>query len=173
MAKTNVKVSVTEKGPGFSVLAAELLGAELRVGVQGDEARAAHPNSEWSVGELAARHEMGLGVPERSFLRVWFDENEDRVTQQLREAFAQIAARKTTRKKALAALGYQWTQEIREFVASGKVTPALAASTVRRKKSTIPLVETATMVNAITYKLFLAQLKSIKDPAIREMLRRG
>ncbi len=167
-----VKVVVSEKGPGIGILVAELAGAEVRVGVQGEEAKAAHPNSEWTVGELAARHEMGLGVKERSFLRAWFDRNQARIQQQTRDALAQVAARKASRKKVMEQLGYEWVDEIRSDLASGKVRPALAPSTIKKKGHPIPLLESAELVNAITFRLFLAQVKSVADPALRDALRR-
>ncbi len=171
MARTRVKIS--ETGPGFSVLAAELLGAETRVGVQGDEAEKAHPTrGDWTVGELAARHEMGLGVPERSFLRSYFDSHEAQMKQDLTNEYAAIAAGRSTRKKSMEKLGYKWTQGVRLGITSGSVRPSLAASTIKRKGHGTPLFESAVLVNAITHKLYLRNINGVTDPAQRELLRK-
>lgn len=168
-----VKGKVVEKGPGFEKLIAELAGGALFVGVQGDEAKMTHPNSDLSVGELAAVHELGLGVPERSWLRAWFDENNERIQAQTREALGRVARREVSRKRALEELGYGWVDEIRENIASGRIKPALSEETKRRKGHDIPLLESGTMMNAITFRLFLKQIKGIADPALRAALRAG
>lgn len=173
MSRWGIKTTVTEKGPGFSQLISELAGAALTIGVQGDEAKAPHSNSERTIGEVAAIHELGLGVKERSWLRSWFDANQERIQLQTRDALAKVAARKVSRKKAMEDLGYTWVKEIRDNIVSGKIRPALAQATIDLKGHSIPLLESTDMVNAITFRLFLAQIKSVNDPALRDALRKG
>jgi hypothetical protein len=144
----------------------------VTLGVQGEEATKAHPSG-MPIGQLAATHELGLGVPRRSWLGSWLEANEARMLEETRAAFAEVMARRTTRNKALQALGYRWTEQLRKHVAEGNVQPPLAASTVARKGHNIPLLDTATMVNAITYKVFLPLLKSIRDVAQRTAARGG
>ncbi len=169
-----VKVKVTDRDKGFNKLAAELGGmGTVTLGVQGDDATKPHPNSEWSVGELAYRHELGLGVKERSWLRVWMDTNQQRMLAETRAAYQQVMAGRTTRKKAMAALGYKWVAELRKNIADGNIRPPLAQSTVDRKGHSIPLLETATLANSISYKLFLKQIRSVQSRAEREVLRSG
>jgi hypothetical protein len=171
--KAGLKTTVTEKGPGFSQLIAELAGAAVTIGVQGDEAKEKHSNSERTKGEVAAIHELGLGVPERSWLRSWFDANQNRIQQETRDALTKVAARKVSRKKAMEDLGYSWVEQIRDNIVSGKITPALSASTVARKGHNTPLLESSDMVNAITFKLFLKSVKAIQDPSLRAAVRAG
>lgn len=168
-----VKTTVTEKGPGFAALIAELAGAAVTIGVQGKEAEQSHSNSDRTIGELAAIHELGLGVPERSWLRRWFDVNQTRIQQETREALSRVAARKVSRKKAMEELGYKWVEEIRDDIVSGKIRPALSQSTIDAKGHGIPLYESGDFVNAITFKLFLANVKGIKDASLREAARKG
>ncbi len=173
MARAGIKTTITEKGPGFSKLIAELAGAAITIGVQGEEAKMAHKNSDRTIGEVAAIHELGLGVKERSWLRAWFDANQQRIQQQTRDALVKVAARQVSRKKVMEQLGYDWVEEIRDNIVSGKIRPALAQATIDRKGHDIPLLESADMVNAITFRLFLAQIKSVGDAALRDALRKG
>ncbi len=167
-----VKVTVQDRDRGFQKLAGELGGmGTVTLGVHGDDAAKPHPNSEWSIGELAYRHEVGLGVKERSWLRVWMDANEARMLAETKAAYLDVMAGRTTRKKAMAALGYKWVAELRQNIADGKVYPPLAPSTIARKGHSIPLLESATLANHITYKLFLKQIKSVQSKAERAVLR--
>jgi hypothetical protein len=168
-----VKTTVTEKGPGFAQLIAELAGAAVTIGVQGKEAEQQHENSELTVGEVAAIHELGLGVPERSWLRKWFDVNQTRIQTETREALTRVAARQVSRKKAMEELGYRWVQEIRDEIVSGRISPALSQSTIDRKGHSIPLYESGDLVNGITFKLFLANIKGIQDAGLRDAVRKG
>lgn len=172
MAKLQVKASVHDKDKGYAKLAADLDGmGTVTLGVQGNEASAQHPNAGMSVGALATMHELGLGVPERSWLRKWMDLNQARMLKETKTALKEVTAGRTTRKKALAALGYRWVVELRDWIAAGNVTPPISASWAAAKGHSIPLLDTATLVNAITYKLFLPQIKSIKGSKQRAVVR--
>ncbi|MEY4507947.1 MAG: hypothetical protein RLZZ450_69 [Pseudomonadota bacterium] len=168
-----VKTKVKEKGPGFAKLISELAGGTITIGVQGEEATMQHPNTDLSVGELAAVHELGLGVKERSWLRSWFDQNQARIQAETRAALAQVAVRRVSRKQALEELGYRWTDEIRENIQMGRITPPLAQATIDAKGHDIPLLESGVLMNSITFRLFLSQIKSVADPSLRAALRAG
>ena len=56
--------------------------------------------------------------------------------------------------------------------ARGDVTPGIAESTIRKKRDDRALVETITLHDSITYKVWLPQFKSIRDPAQRAAARR-
>ena len=163
-----VKTTVTDKDHGYKKLAAELGGAgTLTLGVQGKEATQKHPESDLTIGQVAAIHELGIGVPERSWLRSWMDANEQRMKQETASAYAAFIAGRVSRKKALEGLGFKWVRELRENIELGRITPPLAASTIARKGHAIPLLATGSVKNAITFKLFLPQARNIKDPAER------
>lgn len=166
------RVRVRDKDNGFKKLVAELgeMGS-VTIGVQGKEATERHPSSDLSVGELAAVHELGLGVPRRSWLVDWIDAHADEMRTQTKAALVEVLARRTTRNKALTALGYNWTKQVRDRVAAGQVPPPLAASTVARKGHSTPLIDTNTLHNAITYRLFLPHKKSIRDPEQRGLIK--
>lgn len=146
----------------------------LTIGVQGQEAERKHPESNLTIGELARMHELGQGVPKRSFITAWFDQNEPRLIRQTKQAVERVLRRQTTRKVELAGLGYLWTDEIRRHIDANEVAgPALAASTQRRKGHGIKLLGfTYALRNSITYKLFMPQIKSVRNTEQRMALRK-
>jgi hypothetical protein len=109
---------------------------------------------------LAATHEYGSSdghVPERSFLR--------RTLNLKREVFAAAAAKiarglladKLDFRKGLDILGALGATEVKKTITEGEgVPPPNAPSTVARKGSSRPLVDTGRMLNAITWEVFLA-----------------
>lgn len=167
-----VKTTITEKGPGFQKLVADMAGGELTVGVHGKEGAKKHPDADMTVGEVMAMHEMGLGRhQERSWLRKFLDTKQAHYEGLARSTMQQIMAGHVSRKVGLEKLGYTVTDDMRENIVTGKVTPGLAASTVEKKGHGIPLLASAAGVNAITFKLYLRQIKSIADASVRSALR--
>lgn len=104
-----------------------------------------------AVGEI---HEFGLGVPQRSFIRDWFDENGARASERIKRVAQLVVAGETTARKGMDLVGL-WAQgSIQERMAS---TPgnwqALAPITVRRKGSSRPLIDTGQLRSAITFRV--------------------
>lgn len=168
--KTQMRVDV--KGPGFQKLLADIAGAEITVGVHGEEGAKMHPDADLSVGEVMAMHELGLGgQKERSWLRKFLDANEQKYTAMAAEAMKQILAG-GSRKKLTEHIGYVVTDEMRGNIVSGKIEPAIAASTAAAKGHSIPLLASAAGVNAITFRLRLRNIKGSGEAGTREALRR-
>lgn len=170
------KVDINDVDKGYRRLVATLgeMGA-VHLGVQGEKALEQHPNSELSIGEVAAIHELGLSGghrTRRSWLMDWVDANQDRLVQETKAELQAVMAGHKTRNQALIALGYKWTQELRDNIWDGKIRPPLRPSTIAAKGHSIPLLDSHALSNAITYKVFLPQLKSILDRAQREIARR-
>jgi hypothetical protein len=112
-----------------------------------------HPNSQLSVQEIALIHELGLGVPERSWLRAWFDENASRVKADMAQAAADVK-NGFSKAAALTNMGNGWVDDIQTRILSGGVRPALAASTIERKGGiATPLLETGTLASAVEVKV--------------------
>jgi hypothetical protein len=165
------KVEIKDTDKGFRRMVAEMgeMGAVV-IGVQGKEAEEKHRSSELTVGQVAAIHELGLSGghrTQRSWLRSWMDGNQDRLVREARAELTEVLQGRTTRKKALIKLGLRWTEEVRDRIMRGEIRPALRESTIARKGHSTPLLETTDLVNAITYKVFLPALKSIRDTAQR------
>lgn len=167
-----LKTKVTEKGPGFRQMFEDLAGGSITLGSQGPDAEKQHPDYNGTVGELMALHELGLGVPERSWLRSWIDKNQGRVKADMAQAMQEIISGRKSRKAALEEMGYKWTEDMRANIVDGKIRPAIAASTAQAKGHNTPLLDTAEGVNSVTFKLFLKQVKSIADKSVREAVRR-
>lgn len=159
-----VKTKVTETGPGIGKLVERLGGlGHLTLGVQGKEAEANHPESELMVGQLAAVWELGLSPtgPRRSWLSSWIDANQTRMVREARAVYQDIIVGRISRKRGFEKLGYQWAKEIRENLAGGNVRPPLKPATIKLKGHAIPLYDTATLHNAIGYKVFLPHWKNV------------
>lgn len=171
------KVTISDRDHGFKKLAASLgeMG-QITIGVQGKEADARHdpedPESP-TVGELAAMHELGLGgMRSRSFVRAWMDDNAERMVRETATQFKAVLARTTTRNAALIKLGYAWTADMQKRMDDGRVTPPISAATAAKKGHTKPLIETYKLRNSVTYKVWLPQVKSIRDPSQRAAIRK-
>jgi hypothetical protein len=120
-----------------------------KVGVFGDDASELHDaESGLTNGELAAIHEFGAGVPERSFVRAWVDVDQSKITDQLKTEATDVAAGRRTIYKSMERFGDWAGLRIVARIAQ-HIAPALAAETVRRKGSDTPLVETGTLIRAI------------------------
>lgn len=170
-----VKTTLIDRDRGFAKLVQTLgeMGA-ITIGVQGEESITKHPNSELTVGEIAAIHELGLGVPRRSWLRDWIDKNQDRLMRETNAALQEVIKGRISRNQALIKLGFAWTREVRNQIWDGKITPPLAPSTIAAKGGERrPLLDSGTLANSITYKVFLNQIKSIYDKTQRAAVRNG
>lgn len=164
---------VSDKNPHGIQHLADMLEelALITLGVQGDEAEQAHPSSELTVGQIAAVHELGLapGAPQRSWLRGWVDENEKEMRRDAAEAVKKVLEGES-RKKVFAPLGLKWAEGIRKRIREGRVPPPLSPTTIaRRGGSWEPLYDTHTLHNAVTYKLYIPQWKSVPREVLRRM----
>jgi hypothetical protein len=123
-------------------------GGERKINYKGREGRA-------TLAQIAWWLEHGTDtVPERPFMRQWYDGNEARLK---RELSAAVRAEFQGNKSALDHLGARWADELRETLLGNALGLAeLATSTIAAKAAAgldapeIPLVATKQLVNAIT-----------------------
>ncbi len=169
------KVKIRDLDQGFSALAAELgrMGT-ITLGVQGKEAAKIHPRPDntrrsLTVGEIAARQELGLGVPKRSWLVSWMDVNQKRMISETHAKLRLVLKRRISRKVALTELGFKWCEELRVNIDQNKVAgPPLAEATVERKGHDIKVLETFAIRNAITWRAYLPQRKTMGSRAWKQ-----
>ncbi|HXU01515.1 MAG TPA: hypothetical protein VN903_11005 [Polyangia bacterium] len=102
-----------------------------------------------TVAELGAIHEFGAGVPERSFLRAWFEENQSAVTAQALSRFKVAQAGKATWQQVADQLALWAAAGVQRRIVAG-IPPELAQSTIQRKGSSTPLINTGVLKSAIS-----------------------
>lgn len=101
--------------------------------------------------ENAERHEFGLGVPARPFVSGYADEQGARVVQRMRDAAA-AGLRSGTVAQNLDAVAQVVAGEMQGRIAQG-IPPPNAPSTIAKKGSSTPLIDTGQLRSSITGKL--------------------
>lgn len=106
-----------------------------------------------SNAELAVIHEFGTDkIPERSFMRSTFDAKRDTYEALVEKMAPQVIDGKMKLKRLLSLVGMKMTADIKHAVKSGAgIPPPLQPETVKRKGSSRALVDTAQMINALTW----------------------
>lgn len=117
-------------------------GASVNVGVPPGE-----------LAEIGLIHEFGApgaNIPERSFIRSTMRKKRPQLIAMQARLAAMILAGKITPAQAMEMLGANVAYAIKETIHAGDFAP-LAPSTVKAKGSSEPLVETGSLVDAITW----------------------
>lgn len=111
-----------------------------------------------TVVQVAAFHEFGgedNNPPERSFLRSTFDRTVRERNEFVVRLLSNIAIGKMTVERALALMGLKGVNDlkttIREKMTTGPGDQANTESTIKRKGSSTPLIDTGQMLNSITF----------------------
>lgn len=143
-------VSIQDKDNGYARLLTNVRGAQgaVKIGV----ANTPHSEAKMPCDELGKIHEFGLGVPQRSFLRGWVDENRDAIKQQLGYYIEMHLRGTMTWRAALTKFG-EWCVRGVQARMVAHIPPPLAASTVKRKGSDIPLIDSEQLYNAVIFEL--------------------
>lgn len=138
---------------GYKALVERIYGLKKpKVAVGIFEADGGQPHGdEVTVADVAAWNEFGTEtIPERSFLRAWFDENIDRAREALHRLMLRVVEGKLTKEQALEQFGL-WVQgEIQKRIAQG-ISPPNAQSTINAKGSSKPLIDTGQLRSSVTF----------------------
>lgn len=105
-----------------------------------------------SIKDLAAIHELGLGVPKRAFVGPALKKNRLKYIKYIGKQLTPIVRRRQTMNAAWQTVGMMAVADVQEYMITAKFTP-LAASTIARKGSSKPLIDTGQMRQAITYRV--------------------
>ncbi len=106
-----------------------------------------------SVLEVAVWNEFGTDrIPERSFIRAWFDENRDRCRTAMRKMLEAVVTGKYTREQAVELVAQRFVGEIQKRMSRG-IPPANVQSTIEAKGSDKPLINTGQLRSAISYEV--------------------
>lgn len=106
--------------------------------------------------QLAAIHEWGLGnVSARPWIRPPFLKNRDQYLELLKTAYQKAVRtnRVSEFERVLELIGLKMAADIKNYVTQGSNLKPLAESTIKRKGSSRPLVDTAQLVNSVTHKV--------------------
>lgn len=129
------------------------------VGVMGEKAAAMHAASPESARltnvEIGLIHEFGAPkahIPERSFLRSTFAEQREKVIQVAAKAAQKVYADESGFERRLGQIGLYLAAEVKKKIVS-KIAPPNAPSTIARKGSSTPLVDTGQLLDSITHAI--------------------
>ena len=105
-----------------------------------------------SVIDVAEWNEFGTAtIPERSFIRAWFDEAEPQLRQDFAALMRTVAAGKRTRAEVLELMGQRMVGQVQARMSAG-IPPPNKPATVRRKGSSTPLIDTGVLRSSVTYR---------------------
>ena len=118
---------------------------EVTIGIHAADGSEQHEQGQ-TTAAVGAYHELGLGVPKRSFLAPTIDENEKKYQRFFNKAGDQPI------KKTLALIGEKAASDVRKKIRSN-IAPALSPKTIARKGSTVALIDSGQLINSITYEV--------------------
>lgn len=162
----NVKVTDTDRGArkiiinlgiGAGATATLPKKSHLSVGVHAEAGSETYANGA-TIAQVAAQHEFGEGVPQRSWLRGWFDNRSLAIFKhELSTAVREALLGDRPLMVGLGELGEVYVHEIQARIDAG-LQPALTPETVRKKESLdapfpdVPLEDTLRFLHAIEEK---------------------
>jgi len=141
---------LTPSGKRFFKELKELRKLELMVGFQhGSEKE----ENGADIADVAMWNELGTArSPPRPFLRQSVDGNASRISAMCKAQLKAVASGEKTAKGALQALGAMQKGLIQDTIRSGDFAPN-APSTVKRKKSSKPLIDTGRMRQSVSFTI--------------------
>ena len=139
--------------------------ASVKIGVLGPNAESKPEGSKISVAEIAAIHEFGLGgMPERSFLRSYFDANMADLLDKTKKLMARVisaavhsgkALPEGTQRQILATIGEYAKAKIQERIANNEIKPPTSEKTNARKGSSVTLIDSGQLRSSVSYEVDL------------------
>ena len=141
------KDRVTPEGRRFQKMLKELAEKEVRIGFQHG---AATEDDGTDICDVAAWNELGtVGSPSRPFLRKSVDENAGKINSFLKGQKKKLVSGASA-EQVLKEIGLFQKDLIQEKITEGSFVPN-APSTIRRKKSSKPLIDTGRMRQSVNY----------------------
>ena len=131
--------------------AANAAGLSVKVGLLA-KASDPHEGTELTVADVGTIHEFGLGVQQRSFIRGWYDESQEENKRIVSVLQRQVLRGEVTQEVALNRFGLKCVGDIQRRIVA-HIPPPLAKSTVKRKGSSTPLVDTGQLKASITHEV--------------------
>jgi hypothetical protein len=104
---------------------------------------------------IASTHEFGSekrNIPERSFIRSTFDAEYENLQAFKEREYLRILQGKQTANTAIGRVGEWLTNKTKAFIRN-RIPPPLKKATIKRKGSSVPLIDTAQMINSIQWSI--------------------
>lgn len=140
---------VTDKDLGLQRFIAQLQvakRAEVVIGLQEGDT-----NGGQSIAEYGAYNEYGTGdIPERSFMRTSFDENNRRISQDIATQYDLVKQGKKTVYAAFNWIGERHSTDIKDKIGSN-IQPANSPITIARKGSSATLIASGIMQKLVRH----------------------
>lgn len=133
--------------------------AHVKVGILSSSGGAAkHDESDLAVAEIGKIHEYGApseGIPERSFIRATFREQESALGKITARAAKQFVEGKVSLARALDMMGSWGANQVKRKITSGAgIAPKLKPATIKAKGGkTRPLVDHGQLLNSISWEV--------------------
>ncbi len=123
---------------------------EISVGVHSSDANHTHGSGEGlTIGDIATFHEFGTQViPQRSYLRGWFDERQEFIARTLRTQFQAVVEGKRPVEQAAERVALAFEGDVKQRILEN-IPPPLAPATIKRKGSSLALVDRGQLRAAI------------------------
>lgn len=154
-----MSVSISDKDRGLAARLKALSGsATLTVGIHADDgAEPAEGSENLTLIEVATLNEYGGddgdNPPARSFIRAWADVEAANNRAIIKAAIGAVASGKTpTVEIALERIGVRLKGSIQKRISAG-IAPPNAESTIRRKGSSKPLINTGQLRSSVDFKV--------------------
>lgn len=157
MASAKNKVTDVDKG-AKKLLKRLAKAAEVTVGIhepKGAEPKEGDDDGDTALIDVAIIHEFGApkaGIPARSFIRAWADESRQRHNDEVRKMAKAVIEGKLDAVQALERLGLRRKAEVQKRISAG-IDPPLKQSTIDRKGSSKPLIDTGQLRSGIDYEV--------------------
>ncbi len=111
------------------------------------------PRAALSVAEVGSFHEFGTrSIPQRSFIRAWFDERQPELNELVRSQLRLAFGGRVTAEQAGERIALKAEASVKRRIRD-RIAPPLAAETIRRKGSSVPLIDTGQLRAAIRGKV--------------------
>ena len=148
---------VVDKDYGFARIVTNIhnLAREMHVTIGVHEREGAAVRGQTTMAEIAATHEYGCpdkNIPQRSFIRDTHDLFLKENLALLKRLEARVFKGAITEHQALTLLGEVASKQMVSRINQG-IGPALKPETIRRKKSSKPLIDTGQLKGSIRFKV--------------------
>ena len=150
MAKITIKDEYTAEGRRMKKALEELDKLECFIGFQHGEAREGDGTD---ICDIAAWNELGTsrGIPSRPFIRNTVDLHADEINTHLEEMVKRIL-NGATAEQVLREMGVYLKGQMQTEITDGTFEPN-SPSTIRRKKSDKPLIDTGRMRASVNFQI--------------------